>query len=244
MQRDRYSLVWFSLPLILHCQRGVSVRLIIPSEEELKILCSVSTSVNWYCLPSSTCCMGLHHGKICPVVLWEGWAVVAGCGGLGSWANVWALIFFSLPLHYNCYNYLTASCGELTSPSGQLETGQGERATGCARGGSGWILGKMYSLRQWLSFGTGTLGKWWSHYRRSVQKMSRWSVWWYSLVGTFSQIWTWWSQRSVPASMILWFYVIGQNFVFCRGSSRSLLKIFMSFISSDSWSFHSVSTSK
>jgi len=33
----------------------------------------------------------------------------------------------------------------------------------CTRGGSGWILGKKNSLKEWLSIGTGCPQRWWGH---------------------------------------------------------------------------------
>ena len=31
-------------------------------------------------------------------------------------------------------------------------------------GGSGWMLGKTYSPKEWLGSETGCLGRWWSHH--------------------------------------------------------------------------------
>lgn len=52
-------------------------------------------------------------------------------------------------------------------------TQQGETASGCARAGSGWTLGKISSQKKWSDIGTGCPGKWWHHY---PWKRSRWGT--------------------------------------------------------------------
>jgi len=48
-------------------------------------------------------------------------------------------------------------------------------ASGCVRGGLGWILGQMSSLREWSGVGTGCPGKWWScHPWRGSKNMYMW----------------------------------------------------------------------
>ena len=36
-------------------------------------------------------------------------------------------------------------------------------ALSCTRRGSGWILGKTSSQKEWGGIGTGCSGRWWSH---------------------------------------------------------------------------------
>ncbi|PKU43198.1 hypothetical protein llap_6505 [Limosa lapponica baueri] len=48
--------------------------------------------------------------------------------------------------------------GSVSSPKSQV-MGQEEMASSCARGGSGWILGKMFPRKGFLSLGMGCPGK-------------------------------------------------------------------------------------
>jgi len=42
-------------------------------------------------------------------------------------------------------------------------------ASSCARGGSGWIIGKT-SHREWLGIGTDCPGRWWGHHLRTCSR--------------------------------------------------------------------------
>lgn len=59
------------------------------------------------------------------------------------------------------YNYLKGDCGKVSSPN-QLVTGQGKMASSCTAGELGLIYRRISSPNEWLSIGTGSLGKWWS----------------------------------------------------------------------------------
>ena len=51
-------------------------------------------------------------------------------------------------------------------------------ALSCARGGSGWILGRISSLKEWSSAGTGCPGKWLSEiFKKHLNAVLRDMVW-------------------------------------------------------------------
>jgi len=43
-------------------------------------------------------------------------------------------------------------------------------ALGCARGGSGLMLGKFSSQKECQCIGTGYSGKWWNHHPKGIQE--------------------------------------------------------------------------
>jgi len=49
-------------------------------------------------------------------------------------------------------------------------------ASSCTRGGSGWILGKISSQKEWQCTGKGCPGRWWSHCPGNVE-MWHWGTW-------------------------------------------------------------------
>ena len=64
------------------------------------------------------------------------------------------------------YSYLKGGCGKVgVSLFYQVtEIGQEAMASSCTTGGSGWILGRVFSQKEKSGIGTGCPGKWWSHY--------------------------------------------------------------------------------
>jgi len=49
-------------------------------------------------------------------------------------------------------------------PPASLAIGREAMASGCVRGGSDWILGKISLLKEWSGIGTGCSGRWWSYH--------------------------------------------------------------------------------
>ena len=67
---------------------------------------------------------------------------------------------------YSFYNDLNGDCSELGVGLFCQVTAKGQEgmALSCAKGDSGWILGKISLPKEWCCSGTGCPGRWWSHH--------------------------------------------------------------------------------
>lgn len=93
------------------------------------------------------------------------------------------LQFFFVPALVSCWRIQLHFFFNAQLHPRQLVIGQEEMTSGCVRGGSGWISGKISSLNEWLCTGRGCPGKQWNHHSWVFSKMRGHGTLWYNLVG-------------------------------------------------------------
>ena len=135
---------------------------------------------------------------------WRNWGCLVW--GKGGWGE-------TLLLSSNIWKVLTARVGLVSSHWWQV-TGRGEMASSCARISLGCILGNTYLQKGMLRTGICSPGEWLSHHPWMCLK-----IFWMWCSGTWfsrgllrvrvvwlGRGWTWWSLRSFPTWVILWFF--------------------------------------
>lgn len=79
-----------------------------------------------------------------------------------------------------------------------------------------WILGQIYSLKEWLRIGTSSPSKWWSHHPWECTKSE---YMWHFFIqfsgqgGVLVKGWTWWSWTSFPTLITpSFFFILRPNY--------------------------------
>ena len=102
--------------------------------------------------------------------------------------------------------------GETSSPSTTttwqevvVRWGSEVVASSCTRGGSGWILGRISSQKEWWCTGTHCLGRCGVTDPGGVEEKGKYCIEWHGLAA-----WWWgvdgWTLAVFPTLMIVWFY--------------------------------------